>query len=97
MKLLCIKQHINSFEAQFMKKWSNTETELKISVAYKKKACKSFACVYNTPGQTKGQETFFERMKSLGDYFEAYDNYYEILSASLNYFFYQNKNQSKSE
>ena len=37
MKLLCIKQHISSFEAQFMKKWSNTEAELKISVAYKKK------------------------------------------------------------
>ena len=34
---VCIKQHLQAtFEAQFMKKLSNTETELKKSVAYKK-------------------------------------------------------------
>ena len=36
MLLICIKQHPSNIEAQFMKKLSNTETELKESVAYKK-------------------------------------------------------------
>ena len=29
MMLICIKQHLTTFEAQFMKKLSNTEAELK--------------------------------------------------------------------
>ena len=38
MMLVCIKQRLRAFEAQFMQKLSNTEAELKKSVAYKKKA-----------------------------------------------------------
>ena len=37
MIVICIKQRLTTFEAQFMKKLSNTEAELKKSVAYKKK------------------------------------------------------------
>ena len=37
MMLVCIKQHQATFQAQFMKKLSNTEAELKKSDAYKKK------------------------------------------------------------
>ena len=36
MMFSCIKQHLATFEAQFMKKLSNTEAELKKSVAYEK-------------------------------------------------------------
>ena len=38
-KVMCInyKQHFATFEVQFIKKLSNTEAELKKSVAYKKK------------------------------------------------------------
>ena len=36
MMLVCIKQHLTKFEAQFMRKLSKTKTELKKSVAYKK-------------------------------------------------------------
>ena len=36
MIVICIKQRLTTFEAQFMKKLSNTEAELKKSVAYKK-------------------------------------------------------------
>ena len=36
MMLICTKQHLNNIEAQFMRKLSNTEFELKKSVAYKK-------------------------------------------------------------
>ena len=36
MIVLCIKLHQGTFEAQFMKKLSNVEAELKKSVAYKK-------------------------------------------------------------
>ena len=39
MMTVCIKQHLSNIEAQFMKKLSNTEAELKNSVDYKK-ACK---------------------------------------------------------
>ena len=36
--LICIKQHLsNVFEAQFMKKLSNTEAGLKKCVAYKER------------------------------------------------------------
>ena len=35
--LICIKQHLSNIEAQSMKILSNTETELKRSVAYKNK------------------------------------------------------------
>ena len=35
--LICVKQHLTTFEAQLMKMSSNTEAELKKSVAYKKK------------------------------------------------------------
>ena len=38
MMLVCIKQHQATFQAQFMKKLSNTGAELKKSDAYKK-AC----------------------------------------------------------
>ena len=34
--LICIKQHLSNTEAQFMKKISNTEVELKKAFAYKK-------------------------------------------------------------
>ena len=36
---VCNKQHLTTFEAQFIKKLSNTEAELKKSVAYEKKTC----------------------------------------------------------
>ena len=36
MMLICIKLQLNKSEVQFMKKLSNTEAELKNSVAYKK-------------------------------------------------------------
>ena len=36
MMVICIKQHLSNFEAQFMTKLNNTEAELKNSVAYKK-------------------------------------------------------------
>ena len=36
MTVICIKQHLATFAAQFMKKLSSTEAELKKSVAYKK-------------------------------------------------------------
>ena len=42
MMLVCIKQHQATFQAQFMKKLSNTEAELKKSDAYKK------ACVFSS-------------------------------------------------
>ena len=44
MMLVCIKQHQATFQAQFMKKLSNTEAELKKSNAYKK-ACFFFTQV----------------------------------------------------
>ena len=34
--LISIKQHQATFEAQFMKKLSKTEADLKLNVAYKK-------------------------------------------------------------
>ena len=37
MMVICMKQHLRTFEDQFMEKLSNTEAELKKSVAYKKK------------------------------------------------------------
>ena len=37
MVLICIKKHLSKFEAQFIKKLSNTEAEVKKNVAYKKK------------------------------------------------------------
>ena len=37
MMVICIKQYLSLFEAQFIKKLSNTEAEFKKSVAYKKK------------------------------------------------------------
>ena len=40
---LWIKQYLATFEAQFIKKLSNTEAELKKSVTYKKKRVKFFA------------------------------------------------------
>ena len=36
MMPICIKQHLSDTEAQFMKKLSNTEAELKKSVTHKK-------------------------------------------------------------
>ena len=36
MMVKCIKQYLSNIEAQFMKKLSNTDAELKKSVAYKK-------------------------------------------------------------
>ena len=36
MMLLCIKQHLSNFEADFTKKLSNTKAELRKSVAYKR-------------------------------------------------------------
>ena len=42
MMVICIKQHLSKFEAQFLKKISNTEVELKKSVAYEK------ACISGT-------------------------------------------------
>ena len=42
MVSLYIKQHLATFEAQFMKMLSNTEAELKKSVAYEKNVCDSF-------------------------------------------------------
>ena len=36
MMTVCIKQYLSNFEAQLMKKLSNTETELKKSAACKK-------------------------------------------------------------
>ena len=35
--LICVKQHLTTFEAQLMKMSSSTDAELKKSVAYKKK------------------------------------------------------------
>ena len=35
---ICIKQHLSTFEAQFMKKLTNTEAELKKALVLKK-AC----------------------------------------------------------
>ena len=35
--VICIKQRLTTFKAQFMKKLSNTEAEMKKSFAYKKK------------------------------------------------------------
>ena len=44
--LLCNKQHLKAtFEAQFIEKLSNTEAELKKSVAYKKKRVAYFLTV----------------------------------------------------
>ena len=43
---LWIKQYLATFEAQFIKKLSNTEAELKKSVTYKKKTCKVFRTKY---------------------------------------------------
>ena len=41
--VICIKQHLSNFEVQFMKKLSNTEAQLKKSVAYKKSVyCSKF-------------------------------------------------------
>ena len=40
MLLICIKQHPSNIEAQFMKKLSNTETELKKALLIKK-ACRT--------------------------------------------------------
>ena len=37
MMLTCIKLHLATFEAQFMKKVSNTEAKLKRAVTYEKK------------------------------------------------------------
>ena len=43
MMVICIKQHLSNFEVQFMKKLSNTEAQLKKSVAYKKSVyCSKF-------------------------------------------------------
>ena len=39
MMLICIKQHLSKFEAQFMKKLSNNEVELKKALLIKK-VCK---------------------------------------------------------
>ena len=36
MMLICYKQYPAALESQFIKKLSNTETELKKSIAYKK-------------------------------------------------------------
>ena len=36
MMLVCYKQYPAALESQFIKKLSNTETELKESIAYKK-------------------------------------------------------------
>ena len=36
MMLVCYKQYPAALESQFIKKLSNTETELKKSIAYKK-------------------------------------------------------------
>ena len=40
MMATCINQHLSTSEAQLMKKLSNTEAELKKSVAYKKTCIK---------------------------------------------------------
>ena len=37
MMFICIKQHLSNIEAHFMRELSNTETELKKNVVYKKK------------------------------------------------------------
>ena len=42
MMLICISNTQVKFEAQFMKMLSNTEAELKKSVAYEKKVCDRF-------------------------------------------------------
>ena len=42
--LICIKQHLSNIKAEFMEKLSNTEAELKKSIAYKK------ACSNNRAG-----------------------------------------------
>ena len=49
MKMLtCIRQHL-SIEAQFMRTLSNTEAEMKNSVAYTKKCVKQLYYCFNTP------------------------------------------------
>ena len=36
MMFICTKQHLSNIESQFIKKITNTEAELKKSIAYKK-------------------------------------------------------------
>ena len=51
MMLICIKQHLETFAAQFMKKFSNTEAGLKKNVACKKDVYSNYIhrhCVYYT-------------------------------------------------
>ena len=50
MMLLCIKQHLSKIEISIYKKLSNTEAELKKSVAYKRKRVRVLSsisrCIY---------------------------------------------------
>ena len=46
MRLYVLSNTKATFEAQFMKKFSNTEAELKISVAYKKKRVVIFFFIF---------------------------------------------------
>ena len=51
MMLMCIKQHLETFAVQVMKKFSNTEAGLKKNVAYKKDVYSNYIhrhCVYYT-------------------------------------------------
>ena len=54
MMVICIKQHQATFEAQFMKRLSNTEAELKKSVAYNKKRVFQKAKAHHLSQNLKG-------------------------------------------